>query len=78
MFFHSFDFVEIDKVAAQKYSKSGRKQIRLEIEREPLEEMYLDGVFKDENRNCLEMTNKKFPNHEVFIETNLISTASAI
>lgn len=43
MFFHSFDSVEIDKVAAQKRFKSGRKQIRLEIERESLED-----IFKDE------------------------------
>ena len=69
-FFHLFDSVEIDKVGScsKEISSQGGKQIRLEIEREPLERRrYLDGVLKMKNRNCLEMRKGKFPNHEVFL-----------
>ena len=49
MFFHSFDSLEIDKVASQKRSEvEGGKQIKLRMKNL----LYLDILFKDdENRN---------------------------
>lgn len=64
---HSFDSAEIDKEAAaqKRFQVEGRKQIRLEIEREPLEVISMESLKMKTVIAWRWRTNEKFPNREV-------------